>query len=329
MTEECSTGGRVVAAPGDGPGAGTESVHPLPERSDGRALYGYGLVAGSFVIIGLSGTLVTWATAPESVLIVARFAIAAVVLSIVFARRRPLAGLRGRGLWRRLLLMGAFDAGTMLAYFFAIRATGVAIATFLFFLQPVWIALLAPRFLRTPTERVVFLALGVALAGMVVILAPSLLGDASLSTLGLLAGLASGFGYTFFQLIVKGLTREVSSVTIVIVECTLDALIVLPLAAWQLMGAASGLTANDVVAILVLGLLCTAVAYTMWVEGLGMIRVQHSSILGFLTPLAAPVIAFVLLGQEIAPATIVGGALILAAGVVVVAFGKAEVEPVG
>jgi hypothetical protein len=48
---------------------------------------GYGLVAGSFVIIGLSGSLVSWATAPSGVLLVMRLAVAALALDLLFARR--------------------------------------------------------------------------------------------------------------------------------------------------------------------------------------------------------------------------------------------------
>ena len=64
----------------------------------------------------------------------------------------------------------------------------------------------------------------------------------------------------------------------------------------------------------------------MWVEGVARIRVQHSSILGFLTPVVAPLFAWVLLGQSITLATAVGGCLIVAAGVLVVVFGRAEGE---
>jgi len=293
-----------------------------------RDLAGYGLVAGSFVIIGLSGSLVSWATAPGSILLVMRFAVAAVALALVFARRRPLRDIRRPGLWPKLLLMGALDSGALLAYFFAIRTTGVAIATFFLFIQPVWVALLAPRFLKTPTEKIVFAALAVALAGLVIILLPSLLGDGSvnISAVGLVVGLAGGWCYAFFQLLVKGLTKAIPSTTIVTCECTLDALFILPLALWQFVGAGATITARDLVAALVLGLVCTAIAYTMWMDGVARIRVQHSSILGFLTPVVAPLFAWVLLGEGISLATAVGGALIVAAGVLVVVFGRDEAE---
>jgi len=55
--------------------------------------------------------------------------------------------------------------------------------------------------------------------------------------------------------------------------------------------------------------------------------VQHSSILGLITPVAAPMYAFVLLGQGIAAWTLAGGALILFAGALVVLYGGGEPEP--
>jgi len=54
--------------------------------------------------------------------------------------------------------------------------------------------------------------------------------------------------------------------------------------------------------------------------------VQHSSILGFLTPVMAPLFAWLLLGEGIALATAIGGALIVTAGVLVVVFGRDEAE---
>jgi drug/metabolite transporter (DMT)-like permease len=301
---------------------------PSAPSSQRRDPLGYSLVVVSFLLFGISATLVTWADAPESVLLVIRFALASAVLLLVFARRRPLRGVLQRGRWQRLLLMGALDAFTMLAYFFAVRSVGVAPATFFLFLQPVWVAFVAPHFLHVATERIVYVALAIAVAGMALILWPSFTGTAvRLSVLGIAAGLAAGWAFTFFQLIVKGLTREVSSVTLVTVECLLDALFILPLALWQFAGTGHGLTARDWVAAVIMGLVATALAYTMWMDGVARIRVQHSSILGLLTPVAAPIYALVFLGQGIAGWTLAGGALILFAGALVVVFGAGDPGP--
>ncbi|HTX67852.1 MAG TPA: EamA family transporter [Thermoleophilia bacterium] len=293
-----------------------------------RSARGYLLVAGSFLIMGLIGALVEWATAPESALLVLRFATAGIVLGVVFARRRPLAGAAARSVWPRLLLMAAVDAFTLLLFFVAMRGTSVAIGMFLQFLAPVWVALIAPRVFRARTEWIVYPALALALAGLAVILTPSVLGEGiRLSPWGVTAGLLAGVGYAVFQLVVKDLTnRRVPAVTIVFTEAWLDALILLPLALWQTVGAGYQLTTRDLVAGLILGVVCTALAYLMWTQGMGMIKVQHSSILGYLEPVSAPVYALLLLGQAISVWTIAGGALIVVAGLLVVLLGEHEEE---
>jgi len=300
-------------------------TRPGPQPMKSRSASGYALVAGAFVIMGLIGTLVEWATAPESALLVIRFVIAGLVLGVVFAHRRPLAGARDRSVWPRLLLMAAIDAGSLLLFFVAMRSTSVAIGMFLQFMAPVWVALLAPRVFGARTDRIVYPALALALGGLAVILWPSLLGEGvRLSAWGVSAGLMAGLGYAAFQLTVKDLTSRVSSVGIVLAEAWLDALILLPLALWQTVGAGYQLTGRDLVAGLILGVICTALAYTMWTEGVGRIRVQHSSILGYLEPVTAPLYALVLLGQSISGWTIAGGALIVVAGVLVVLYGEPE-----
>jgi len=292
-----------------------------------RAAQGYAMVVVSYLLVALSGTLVALAAAPPSVLLVLRFAVAFVVLGAVFARRRRLAGICAPGVRGRLLLMGAFDAATLLLFFFAIRETGVAVATFLYFMQPVWVALLAPRLLGSATERIVYVAISVALAGLVVILVPVLSGGGvRVSSIGIAAGLACGLLYACFSLLVKQLMGRLDSITLVLSESALDGLFLLPLALWQTLVAGYVISGRDLLVALVLGVVCTAVAYTLWMEGTHRVRMQHGAVLGFLTPVAAPFFALVLLGQRITAWTVVGGALILAAGILVVVRGQVELE---
>ena len=290
-----------------------------------RSAQGYALVASAFVIMGLIGALVAWASAPESALLVIRFMTAGAVLGVVFARRRPLAGARDRAVWPRLLLMGFLDAIPLLLFFIAMRLNSVAIGMFLQFMAPVWVALAAPRVFKTRTDFIVYPALLLALAGVAVILAPLLFGESvRLSWWGVAAGIGAGVGYAGFQMSIKDLTTRISSVGIVIAECVLNVVILLPLALWQTVGAAYELSKVDLAAGLLLGVLCTAIAYTMWTEGVSRIRVQHSSILGYLEPVTAPLYALVLLGQSISSWTIAGGALIVLAGLLVVLYGERD-----
>lgn len=289
---------------------------------------GYALVGGSYVIFGAIGALVNYATAPESLLLVLRFAIASLVLTLLLARRKTFAEYRRPGIARRILLMGVLDSGALLCFFVALREAGVAAGMFLFFSGPVFVALLAPRVAKQPTDRVVWPALGMALAGLAAILLPGLTGEAvHFSGLGVAFGVAGAVIWALFMMAMKSLTRSTGSEALVLAECWMDCIFLLPLALWQSLGSSYALTSRDAISAVLLGVVCTALPYWAFIEGMRHIRVQHSSILGYLEPVTAPLYALALLGEWPSAWTLGGGALILAAGVLVVVLGRPEEAP--
>ena len=141
-------------------GRGHEPGSPAPRRGDPA---GYALVVGSYLLFSLTPILMVWTTSPP-----------AWCSSCATSSRRascwPCSGAAGRWpaccgrvVWRRFVLMAALDASQAFAYFYAVRVLGVAVATFIYYLQPLWVALLAPRILHVTTERVVYIAMPVAI----------------------------------------------------------------------------------------------------------------------------------------------------------------------
>jgi drug/metabolite transporter (DMT)-like permease len=299
-------------------------------RTGGRSatvLEGYALVAVSFLVWGAIGALVRYSTMPGSVLIVFRMVVAALIVGGLFARRATLAEVRRADVWPHILLMGAFSSGILLLFFLALRLTDVAIGMFLLFTGPVYVAILAPRLMGQRPDRIVYPALAIALAGMLTILLPGILGAEKVSAVGIACGITTGFLYAGFVLVTKRLTRKIRSTTVALGEMVVDIVILLPLATWQVLGAGYEFTQQDLVAGLVLGVFCTAIPYVLYAEGLRRIRVEHASILGYLEPVSAPFYALLLLGEAPSAATIAGGALIVVAGVLVVVFGAPEAAP--
>lgn len=319
-----------MTAPAGPAGGGAGAAGPVAAARAAkprRDPLGYTEVLVAYLLMAGSAPLVAWVGAPESVVLCLRMALAALALGVVFLRRPMLADWRRPGAAWRLIAMACVSSATLLLFFFAVRSTSVAIAMFLLFLMPLWVTLVAPRVFHTPRDPIVWPALGLALAGLVVILVPDLLGEGvKISWLGLLAALATGLGYASYTLSVKGLTGRASSATISMAEAAGDAVIVAPLAIWQLTSTGYQLTGRDWLAVAVMGVLCTAVAYTLWVEGTRRVRVEHVTVLGYVEPVAGPLYAVLLLGQLPGLWTWVGGAMILAAGLLVVLFGRGEGE---
>jgi drug/metabolite transporter (DMT)-like permease len=221
-------------------------------------------------------------------------------------------------------------AANLLLYFLSIRYSGVSIAIFLSYLAPVYLAVVAPLVLKTRTEPVVWAALGIALAGMAAIVLPgALTRDAHFSVIGLATGTAAGMCYAGDLMLRKSLRPQVESSTIVIAESLFTTLLVLPLGLYQVLGTGYTFTGRDLLMAFLLGSLTTALSFTLFVHGMRFIKVQHSSIIGFLEPVSAPLYALLFLRERPSLWTLAGGALIIVAGVLLVVFGKAEEELYG
>jgi len=315
--------------------SGSAAAGVSSSRADGyagpgprRRAIGYLSVGGASLIMGSIGVMVRYATVPASMLLVLRMAVGGVVVGFLFARAGAYADLRRPGVPRRLLVVGVIVSGNLLCYFLAIRYTDVAVAIFTSYMAPVYVAMLSPLLLKQPTERVVYGALALSLVGMGAILLPGLVErGAHLSSFGLTMGVVAGLLYGVFLILAKGLRAHVSQYTIVLSECVVTTVLVLPLGLYQTIGAGYHITMRDLVMAVMLGVFNTAVSFSLFQHGLRYIRVQHASILGYLEPVSAPVYALVFLSEVPSPWTVAGGALIIAAGVLVVALGKADEEP--
>ena len=86
-------------------------------------------------------------------------------------------------------------------------------------------------------------------------------------------------------------------------------------------------TSADLLMAALLGLVTTALSFSIFMDGLRYIRVQHASIVAYLEPVSAPLYALVFLSQVPSWWTVAGGAMIVAAGVLVVVYGREQLEP--
>jgi DME family drug/metabolite transporter len=321
---------RVTAGPGRAgeaapaacaPNAGTG---PAPER-----LRGYLEVGLASVANGSIGVMVTFAGMPATMLLCVRMVFAAAALGVVVAVTGSWRDLRGPGVPLRVVAISAALAANLILYFFAIRSTGVAVAIFLSYLAPLYVAVVAPRVLHEATDRVVYVALVAGLGGMALILVPGLVLDgAKLSVPGLLCALGAGAMYAVYLLLAKSLrARQVRSTPVVFAQSAFTAAVMLVPGLLAVSAAHYSYTRSDLLLAALLGLVTTAFSFSLFMDGLHFVRVQHASIIAYLEPVSAPLYALAFLGQTPSPWTVAGGALIVVAGIVVVLYGRDVAEP--
>jgi drug/metabolite transporter (DMT)-like permease len=281
-------------------------------RADRRAAAGVALVALSSLGFSSMAVFARHAYAAgvdTSTLLLLRFVIAGAILWVTaLARRRELP--RGRTLLV-LVAMGAIGyAGQAFSFFTALSLGSAGLAALLLYTYPALVALLSRIVLRHPLSRAQLAAIAMALVGSALTIGRAPDGTA----LGVFFGLLAAFIYSAYILtgsrLPAGGSASASSAVVISAAAAVYAGI----------GAARGLhlpqTATGWGAIVAIAVLGTAVAIGAFLAGLDRLGPVRASVYSTLEPVFTLVLAALFLGEAVGPLRALGGALILAAVVV-------------
>ena len=245
-----------------------------------------------------------------------RLALAALTLALValLARR----SLRPGGALPGLVLLGVLQGAHWLLFFAAVKEGSVALAVLTFYTAPVLLALAAPAFLPERPSPVALAAVAVGGAG-VALVALGGAGNGGFSLLAGAAGLGSAATYAALVVVSKRLLLDrVPPLTVAFWDCLVGALAVAPLLLAT--GRVVPRGAGEWWAALALGVVFTGLSTLLYAALLRHVTAQAAGVLTFLEPVAAVLLAAALLDEPLPAATLAGGALVLAAGLVVVAL---------
>jgi len=300
---------------------------PLAQQPD-RRLRGYAEIAASSLILGTSATLIQISTMPASLLLVTRMGLAGIVLAVIFFMSGGVEEVRRSGYVRRMVVLGFVVSLEMIFYFVSIRASSVTVGVALEYMAPVFVALLAPWVLHTRRQGIDLVAVAVAVGGMALLVLPAATaGDGAVTVPGVVFGLLAGLMFATAMMLISSMAGAgVRGSTFALFYCAGSVLLLTPLAVWQTLGSGYRLTWADVLIVLISGLVYTALCFSLFSDGLRYVRVEHAGILGYLEPVTAPLWAFLLIGESPPWTTYAGGALIIAAGILVIVFSKGEAE---
>jgi len=227
-----------------------------------------------------------------------------------------------------MVVLGFVVSLEMIFYFVSIRASSVTVGVALEYMAPVFVALLAPWVLHTRRRGVDLVAVAVAVGGMALLVLPAATaGDGAVTVPGVVFGLLAGLMFATAMMLISSMAGAgVRGSTFALFYCAGSVLLLTPLAVWQTVGSGYRLTWADTLIVLISGLVYTALCFSLFSDGLRYVRVEHAGILGYLEPVTAPLWAFLLIGEAPPWTTYAGGGLIIAAGIVVIVFGKGEAE---
>jgi drug/metabolite transporter (DMT)-like permease len=235
--------------------------------------------------------------------------LAAVVLVLLAWRAGTLSSVRGR--WRWLLAYAVAE----IAIPFPLIAAGEqhvtsSVAAITIATVPLIVALLALRFDHaerpTPTRAVGLL---VGFAGVVALVGVDVAGSGA-QLLGTVAILIAAVGYAIGPMVVKHRLGELDPRATMGVSLSIAALLLTPLALLDPPRAVP--TAGAIAAVVVLGLVCTAAGFVVFVILIREAGTSRATVITYVNPVVAIALGVTLLGERPGASAVAGLVLILA-----------------
>ncbi|HKF36671.1 MAG TPA: DMT family transporter [Ktedonobacteraceae bacterium] len=245
-----------------------------------------------------------------TVVVCARVGIAAAVLLPVAAQRGVLREVRKR--WLVIVALACIQVvGPFLLISYGEQHIASSLTSLLIASDPLLVALFALRL--DPGERVTglrLIGLLVGIGGVVTLLGLDVGGDQQ-RLLGAALVLLAAAGYAVSALLIKRpAIAALPSLGVVAVECVTATIVVLPLALTRLPSKVPNL--EVIASLLVLGLICTALAYLLFFALVAEVGASRGSVITYVNPAVSVLLGVTLLGEPLNAAIIVGFLLIIA-----------------
>ena len=277
---------------------------------------GYFYVAAAAIIWGSNGVIVNMVPYDAYTIAFFRVVFASLALLPVILLTKKREVMSAARHWKIMLSLGCLLALGWALLFHSMKLIAIANAVLLNYMAPIFVALLAPLVLKEKLEKSTLLALAISVVGIVVISYQQNLRISDLdgfNLAGIILGLLAGLAYAGFVIVSKKALSSFSSLVVAFYSYSVASICLLPF----VIGTDFSPDLTPWMLLLVLGILNTAFAVTLYLKGLGMVKAQKAVVFTYLEPASAVVFGFLFLAQPPTPLMLVGGFLILVAGYIV------------
>ncbi len=187
----------------------------------------------------------------------------------------------------------------------SIQTSTVAVGTLTFSTFPLFVTFLEPVLFHERLKSSSVVSAVVMLAGVLLIVPEFHLGNTM--TQGVIWGMAGSLSYAVLSLMNRMFMEKYTSSLTAFYEQATAAVVLLP-SLFLLKPVVSG---KDILVLVLLGVVFTAFAHTMYIEGLKHVKVQTAGIISGLESVYGIIAAFLFLGEKPGIKELAGGVIIL------------------
>lgn len=268
-------------------------------------------IIAAMAIWGTIGLFVRAISVSSAELALYRAVIAAILLSGYFLISKTRIDLKEIGKELPLLLLSGMAMGVnWILLFEAYKYTTVSVATLSYYFAPVIVTVVCPILFKEKMGKLQWLCFGMSTLGLALITGLGDLSAGSSHLVGIAFGLGAAVLYASVMLLNKCI-KGVTGLQRTYLQFLAAMVILLPYVLCT--GGFTLGTLDDMgwVNLLFVGCVHTCLAYCLYFPSLKELPGQETAILSYIDPLLACVLSVALLGENMTPVQLLGGALIL------------------
>jgi drug/metabolite transporter (DMT)-like permease len=257
------------------------------------------------LLFGLSGLFGKLVALPAIIIVLGRVFFASIFLLLLLVYLKRNIKLQQQRHYFYLAIMGIILAIHWITFFISIQVSTVAIGLLTFSTFPVFVTFLEPYFFKE-TIRVADIIVALITFVGVLLVIPEFQLDNNL-TQGVLWGITSGFTYAILSMLNRKFVSEYSGLVIAFYEQVTATILLIPFFLLQ----QPLVQINDILLLILLGILFTGVSHSLFISGLKNIKTQTAGIISSLEPVYGVLFAVLLLQEIPSMREILGGIIII------------------
>lgn len=257
------------------------------------------------LLFGMSSLFAKMVDLPGIVITFGRVLFSSLFLWLMLKMRKTEIRLRNRKDYGAFIIAGIILAVHWTTFMLSIQLSTVAVGTITFSTFPLFVTFLEPYLFHEKLKVSSVISAFVMLVGVLCIVPEFQLSNSM--TQGVLLGMVCSFSYAVLSLWNRKFVSTYQGSIVSFYEQGSAAIVLLPV----MFFIRPSVTTMDVAGLLLYGIVCTAIAHSMFIEGLKHIRVQTAGIISGLESVYGIVAAIFLLHEIPTGKELIGGAIIL------------------
>jgi drug/metabolite transporter (DMT)-like permease len=272
-------------------------------------------IIAAMLIWSTWGPMIRWLALPPTVVLFYTSLVASLTVPAILAVRGELQ-LGGIGkYWWSFGLLTISSITNNVSYFYALGHTTVSNAVFTHYTAPLFVALLAPFILSERLQKVTLLSLPIAVLGMIlIVLTGGGINIGGVHSAGIIAGTLSGVAYAFIIIFSRQLSRVLMHNRAVVLLLWGTTIVLAP----AVFLTDYHLDYRQLRLLFLTGVFHSTIAPLLYYNALRKVLAQHAAILGYMEPLAAVPMAYLLLSETPSLFALCGGVFIIFSGYLII-----------